>query len=38
VLVAIEDSRAGSTSLAGSDDAGGWILRRTKSFSGATPV
>jgi hypothetical protein len=38
VPVLVEVSRAGSSSLAGSDDAGGWILRRAESFSGVASV
>lgn len=38
VPVSSEVSQAGSASLDGSDDTGGWILRWTKSFGEAAPV
>jgi hypothetical protein len=38
VPVSIVVNPAGSVSLARSDDAGGWILRRAESFSGADTV
>lgn len=38
VPVSIKVSRAGSSPLIASDDAGGWILRRASSFSGIISV